>query len=122
MEDWYNIEINDYTINEIIFALEEQAKWSKDIYQITETIHIIDHLEEAKTEDITRQNKEYEEWVQHQNMFNEKIEPDTFLYYAILECLNKTGIKDWDAESKYHLAINLIDIFDKYKEKQLYGD
>lgn len=114
--------MNDYTFNEIIFALEEQAKWSKDIYQITETIHLIDHLEEAKTEDITRQNKEYKEWIKHQKMFNEKTKPDTFLYSAIQECLNKTGIKDWDAESKYHLAINLIDIFDKYKEKQLYGD
>ena len=119
MGAWYNIEMNDYTFNEIIFALEEQAKWSKDIYQISETVHLIDYLEEAKAEDITLQNKQYNEWVVVQRMFEEKKKPDNpFLYSAIQECLNNTVIKDWDAESQYHLVMNLIKIFDKYKEKK----
>ena len=115
MSSYITLTISSNVFEEIIFNLEQCWKGKDNYYEIEDLVHLIDHLEEEKSEFWAKENKEFKRWQEIERMMSEeKIPSNIFLFNKIRGKLKEyTELSEQDV---YHLTMDILDLIDDEKE------
>ena len=109
MSSYITLTISSNVFEEIIFNLEQCWKGKDNYYEIEDLVHLIDHLEEEKSEFWAKENKEFKRWQEIERMMSEEETPsDIFLFHKIRGKLKE--YMELSEQDEYHLTMELLDI------------
>ncbi len=109
MSDYVNLLVSRNMYFEIINALKGYCTELINYNEVDEIVHIIDYLEDEYQEDIAKQNQEFRQWMDYEDLFYEYMEDLGFKDAD--GYLNNKGIRAFTNFDKVNKVI------ENYKEK-----
>lgn len=119
MSYYLNLYVSHNVYNEITEAIMDATKTKDCYYEISDLVHLLDHLEELYEEDSAKRNKEFQKYQEYQELFEEK-KPYHAEYFnkikKVLDENEENGSFKWtfDKEAErdeFHMICEIIDAF-----------
>ena len=118
MSHYVNLEMSYTTYLRLYEAVEEATMHAKDFDETQERVHLVEYLEDEYQRDSAKQNREFQNWLAHEELFkNKKCYHDEYFYdvESVFEDYIDKKMLKWDIseKDKFHLICELIDVFKK---------
>lgn len=110
MSSYTTITISESTYQDMIMYLEMAAEHSDEYDDIESIIHIIALLEEEYLEDSGKKNKEYQDFLRYQELYEKKKEPHPELFSKIRQILYDRNVKLSNPNGLFFLICELTDL------------
>ena len=126
MSQYVNLTLHTHVYDQIIEALMAYCSSLNDYWDMQDAVHVIDTLEEMYNEDMVKQNKESQQWMEYEKLFNERFEDGNIDEYRNFNKVNKV-LEDYkiggcldilDEKQQFFLVLDLINVFTNKEEKQ----
>lgn len=79
MSTYVTLSMRTDTFDRIINNLMSYCSTLDDYYEMEDTVHLIDYLDEEYSRSMEEQDKEYKEWQEYEKLFLERFENPEFL-------------------------------------------
>ena len=95
-----------------------------DYWDMQDVVHVIDALEEMYNEDMVKQNKESQQWMEYEELFNERFEDGNIDEYRNFNKVNKV-LEDYkiggcldilDEKQQFFLVLDLLNAIKEEKQ------
>lgn len=110
MSSYTTVTISESTYQDMIMYLEMAAEHSDDYDDIESIVHIIALLEEEHLEDSGRRNKELQDFLRYQELYDKNKEPHPELFSKIRRILYDKNVKLPNPNGIFFLTCELTDL------------
>lgn len=116
MSQYINLTLHTHVYDQIIEDLMEYCSNLNDFWDMQDAVHVIDILEELYHEDMVKQNKESQQWMEYEELFNERFEDGNIDEYMNFNKVNKV-LEDYkeggtldilDSKQQFFLVLDLL--------------
>ena len=118
MSQYVTLTLHTHDYDQIIEALMAYCSNLNDYWDMQDAVHLIDTLEEIYHEDIGKQSKESQQWMEYEELFNEyfedgNIDMDEYRNFnkvnEVLEDYKEGGCLDiLDSKQQFFLVLDLL--------------
>lgn len=131
MSKYVTLTLHTHVYDQIIEGLMTYCSNLDSYWDMQDVVHVIDALEEMYNEDMGKQNKESQQWMEYEKLFNERFEDGNIDNFGIDEYRNfhkvNKVLEDYkiggcldilDEKQQFFLVLDLINVFTNKEEKQ----
>lgn len=106
MSKYVTLTLNTHVYDQIIEAVMAYCSNLDDYWDMQDAVHVIDALEEMYNEDMVKQNKESQQWMEYEELFNEYFEDGNL---DIDEYCNFHKVNEVLEDYKYGGTLDILD-------------
>lgn len=118
MSYYVTLYVSKNVYNEILDAIIDAVHTKDNYYEISDLVHLLDHLEDLYQEDAGKQNKDFLRWQKYEELFDakESLHPE---YFSKIDDIldeyadNPLSTIEIDERDRFHLIHQIIDVFIK---------
>lgn len=131
MSKYVTLTLHTHVYDQIIEALMTYCSNLDSYWDMQDAVHVIDALEEMYNEDMGKQNKESQQWMEYEKLFNEQFKDGNIDNFELDEYRNfhkvNNVLEDYkvggsldilDEKQQFFLVLDLINVFTNKEEKQ----
>ncbi len=129
MSKYVTLTLHTHVYDQIIEGLMTYCSNIDGYWDIQDIVHVIDALEEMYNEDMGKQNKESQRWMEYEKLFNEQFKDGNIDNFEVDEYRNfhkvNNVLEDYkvggsldilDEKQQFFLVLDLINVFTNKEE------